>query len=219
MPAGSADVTTFRKYIYWHRDALSKTSNDDIKQDDSELEDVHEGQWAVLMDKCYQGLVREIRSIPPSKKNCGFLSTKDRQRNQKIASDRTIVEKYFERETQLWSMLDQMFSLPETIYDTVINVCRSLKNFHVTHQPLHEEDHAFFQQQLRRVYAEGMRREWKRKLDAKNCSTKRDRRLQIISQHGDAENGSVVIDVFDDVTDFVEYGEEENAEVDVEEYL
>lgn len=94
-----------------------------------------------------------------------------------------------------------------------------LTNFRTTRLPLREEDHVFFQQQRRRVNAKGIRTELKRKSDAKNYGTKRNRSLLSIGERGDKDNDSVRIDVFSDVIDCEEDREEENADADVEENL
>lgn len=67
-----------------------------------------------------------------------------------------------------------------------------------------------------------MRKGWDeslKKSDAKNYRTKQNCRLQSIGERGDTENVSVGIDVFDDVINYVENGEEEFAKVYVEENL
>lgn len=121
-----------------------------------------------------------------SKKNNAFLSTMDRHCNQKIAANIIIVENYFGRETQLWSVLDEHFILSEAMYDTVMSVCRSLNNRHIKRHPLRDEDNVFFKQQQRRVYAQGMKRGMKKKAGANNYCRQRQRRLLNI---GNSENG------------------------------
>lgn len=64
---GTHDITIFRNNIEWHRNAISKNSEDGIEKDDGQLLDDNEGQRAILMDKGYQELAREVRASTPSK--------------------------------------------------------------------------------------------------------------------------------------------------------
>ena len=64
--AGSeADIKIFRKNKEWHHKALKKYEGEE--DDDGELSDAYPNHWAVLMDKGFVGIEREVRAIIPKK--------------------------------------------------------------------------------------------------------------------------------------------------------
>jgi hypothetical protein len=54
--------------------------------------------WAVLVDKGYQGAASLTRAVHPKKKpRNGRLTAVDLRRNERVSSDRVLVENYFGR--------------------------------------------------------------------------------------------------------------------------
>ena len=101
----------------------------------------HDGLWAVLTDKGYQGAADVIRAIMPKKKTKGrSLSHDDQRINRKITSDRIIVETFFGRLSTLWAVMVNKWRWDEKQYDKIFRLCLSLTNLHVKSHPLRDED-------------------------------------------------------------------------------
>ena len=92
QPGSVSDLTLFRKNIKWHQAALSKTEREARSYPDvGPMVEEHDGLWAVLTDKGYQGVADVIRAIMPKKKpKGGSLSHDDQRINRKISSDRIL---------------------------------------------------------------------------------------------------------------------------------
>ncbi|KAF0725834.1 hypothetical protein Ae201684P_018407 [Aphanomyces euteiches] len=93
-----SDLTMFVDRLETHRINLRKTPTD------RQIVDVGEGgtqypeSWAVIMDKGYEGVDDAVRSIRPKKKSRGsILSRMEIDRNERVSSDRVIVENLFGR--------------------------------------------------------------------------------------------------------------------------
>lgn len=90
------------------------------------------------MDEGYQELARKIRATTLSEKgNSSYLSTRNRNRTQKIAAAGIIEKKNYSG--QLNTAVEcfrRKVPLPETTYDTVESVCRRLPTYHITRKSL-----------------------------------------------------------------------------------
>ena len=72
-----------------------KTSQDLVTEDCGPIIAQFSQEWALLADKGYQGLAQQLRSIRLTRAPSGCrLSADDERDNNKIFSDRVIVEKY-----------------------------------------------------------------------------------------------------------------------------
>lgn len=71
-------MTIIRENLEWYQEAVIKHTEDEIEEYNKELADLHESQWAILMDKGYQRLAREIKAVAPKKERSGFLTNHDR---------------------------------------------------------------------------------------------------------------------------------------------
>ncbi|ETV67709.1 hypothetical protein H257_16174 [Aphanomyces astaci] len=104
-PRSIADIAICESNIDFHVEKLEKTSHDESMLDADPLVTEYPTAWALLADKGYQGLHRRVRAITPAKKPAGgMLSHAELVRNDKIASDRVIVENFFGRLKTLWSI-------------------------------------------------------------------------------------------------------------------
>ncbi len=78
-----------------HKELLTKSIAALMIDDDGELAEGYADFWAVLVDGGYQGLAADIRAILPTRtRPNGTLSAAVQSCNQKIASDRVIVEHF-----------------------------------------------------------------------------------------------------------------------------
>ncbi|KAH9164540.1 hypothetical protein AeNC1_018660, partial [Aphanomyces euteiches] len=98
-----------------HRSNLRKTPTD------RQIVDVGEGgtqypeSWDVIMDKGYEGVDDAVRSIRPKKKPRGsILSRIDIDRNERVSSDRMIVENLFGQTCKLWKISYATFKSSES---------------------------------------------------------------------------------------------------------
>lgn len=105
------------------------------------------------------------------------------------------------------------------MYDTVESVCHCLTNFHITRHPLRNENNVFFKQPCRRVYAQSMKREKKRKADANNYFRQRQRRLENIENSENGGGETMILKEVPDDSNFIEQEEEIEAETVTEERL
>ncbi|RQM19655.1 hypothetical protein B5M09_011329 [Aphanomyces astaci] len=90
---------------------------------------------------CYQGIQREVRAVLPTKKPIGGVLTADELRtNDRIASDRVIVENFFGRLKTLWSVCSDIYAWKRQNYDMLFQTCLALTNVHVRIHNLRAED-------------------------------------------------------------------------------
>lgn len=84
------------------------------------------------------------RSVIPKKKpRGGHLSIPDRDRNNRISSDRVIVEIFFGQLQQLFGVMHRKYGWCREKLDAIIDICMSLTNYHIRLHPLREEDRQF----------------------------------------------------------------------------
>ncbi|OWZ11213.1 hypothetical protein PHMEG_00015800 [Phytophthora megakarya] len=74
--------------------------------DEGPAQDRFKNDWAILVDKRYQGLQRGFRTIPPKKKARGAppISADENRENDRISHDWVIVENFFGRPKSLWGV-------------------------------------------------------------------------------------------------------------------
>lgn len=82
--------------------------------------------------------------VPKKKPIRGVLSQKDVLFNRKHSSDRILVENYFRRMCQLWSLLSAKFVLPESMYGTVFALGVTFINYHMTAHKLRSEECSWY---------------------------------------------------------------------------
>ncbi|KAH9108302.1 hypothetical protein AeMF1_016516 [Aphanomyces euteiches] len=137
-----------------HRSNLRKTPTD------RQIVDVGEGgtqypeSWDVIMDKGYEGVDDAVRSIRPKKKPRGsILSRIDIDRNERVSSDRMIVENLFGQTCKLWKISYATFKSSESKYDVVQRLSFALTNFHLSMHPIRTEDRGFYTSVLARYHS------------------------------------------------------------------
>ncbi|DBA01037.1 TPA: hypothetical protein N0F65_002647 [Lagenidium giganteum] len=91
-PGSVHDMTIFSKNLATHRKLLAKTDEDGAVADYGELALEYPDQHIMLVDKGYVGAPNHMRCIYPKKGSAATLSREDVARNQRISSDRVIVE-------------------------------------------------------------------------------------------------------------------------------
>ncbi|KUF99909.1 hypothetical protein AM587_10001449 [Phytophthora nicotianae] len=102
------DAEIFRRNAAFHSRALHKHSSDANVRDEGKLQDKYPKEWAVLVDKGYQGMAREYRAIHPIKSGrLQPLSLEDASFNDELAHDRVIVENFFGRLKSLWGICSE----------------------------------------------------------------------------------------------------------------
>ncbi|GMF26581.1 unnamed protein product [Phytophthora fragariaefolia] len=158
-PGAEADLTMFRNNSAYHRSALQKLPNEFELTDDGPLLDQYANDWAVLVDKGYQGLVREFRAIQPKKKARGAppLTMAEKRENDLISHDRVIVENYFGRLKTLWGVCSHKWGWDDKSYDTFFRACVAMTNYSVRCCPLRREDgenYLRYEERLKQIGAE-----------------------------------------------------------------
>lgn len=143
----AADITIFRQNRESFHDVhLSKSDHEInvVSQLISE-EEVSESSWGVLLDKAYQGVDEEIRSLVPKKKpKNGSLTSQERIKNREISHDRIIIENFFGRMKSLYGVMSRKWRWDESSYDIIVRLCVSLTNIHINWHPLRADDGTFY---------------------------------------------------------------------------
>ncbi|KAH9118796.1 hypothetical protein LEN26_011928 [Aphanomyces euteiches] len=168
-PGSVSDVTIFMTRINKHRLMLSKT------EDDKKMVDIREGSsafpklWATLQDKGYQGVGDAICSIRPTKKTKNVIVTRQEiERNNRVSSDRVLVENMFGRTCSLWKIAYATFTWSEETYDLVLRLVWALTNFHTSLHPLRAQDKEFYSSVMARWLKSVLKR---RNANAKQVET------------------------------------------------
>lgn len=73
------------------------------------------------------------------------LSKSDISFNEKVSSDRIIVEAFFGRLGSLWAVMSQKWRWAEYNYDIIIRLCVGLTNLHTRFHRLRSSDITFYQ--------------------------------------------------------------------------
>ncbi|RHX96555.1 hypothetical protein DYB36_010895 [Aphanomyces astaci] len=89
----------------------------------------------------YQGIQHNVRAVLPLKKPVGgILIFAEQTKNDRIASDRLIIEDYFSRLKTLWATCSDTYRWSRKSYDIVFQTSLALTNVHVRLHPLRAED-------------------------------------------------------------------------------
>ncbi|RHZ28019.1 hypothetical protein DYB31_012287 [Aphanomyces astaci] len=133
-----SDKAIFDDNLEFHVSALSKQATEDRIADHG---DEGTNQWAVIADKGYQGIQRVVRAVLPKKKPAGgILTLEDIRSNDRIASDRVIVENFFGRMKTLWAVCGETYRWSRDNYDVLFQTCMALTNVHIRLHPLRADD-------------------------------------------------------------------------------
>ncbi|RHY67410.1 hypothetical protein DYB30_014241, partial [Aphanomyces astaci] len=83
-----ADIAIAQSNREFHLNKLAKTPSELDMADQGPLREEYPASWAILADKGYQGLHRNLRAITPTKRPAGgVLTVSEMDVNDKIASD------------------------------------------------------------------------------------------------------------------------------------
>lgn len=106
--------------------------------------DTNYGEWAVLMDKGYQGPPEDtpgLRRITPTKGQ--NLTLQQRVINKELHKLRTPIEQFFGRLQQLWPILRNCYRWDHRHFDDDFTICVLLTNEHIRRLELSELDFSF----------------------------------------------------------------------------
>ncbi|RHY11459.1 hypothetical protein DYB36_008778 [Aphanomyces astaci] len=128
----------------------------------------------------YQGIQREVRAVLPTKKPIGGVLTADELRtNDRIASDRVIVENFFGRLKTLWSVCSDIYAWKRQNYDMLFQTCLALTNVHVRIHNLRAEDGDANTQYVNRLISIGSKIVKNKKAASRTYRSKRKVRLSL----------------------------------------
>lgn len=174
--AGSeSDLSICRDNIEKHKKFLKKPiqPGGQYERDYEEGSGLFPAMWAMLVDKGYQGIQEDLRSIQPKKiPRNGSLSSDDITRNNRVSSDRVIVENYFGRMCMLWEIMSKKYVWDEGKFDQLSRLCCALTNFQVSLHPLRAEDGGYYKRVLAQ-YASDANQRRKRRAESQRESAKR----------------------------------------------
>ena len=103
-----ADKQIMLDNIDQHRQLTKKSANSMQLPDDGPFHEQYPRNWAIIMDKGYQGMLDSCRAVTPKKKPRNLpMPMADKAENKKIASDRIIVENFFGWLCLLWGLMQK----------------------------------------------------------------------------------------------------------------
>ena len=86
--------------------------------------------------------------IPKKKTRNNPLGTDDIHRNNRISSDRVIVENFFGRVCMMFGIMAGTYRWNREKFGMIVDFCFSLANFHIRLHPLREQDFDYYQKVL-----------------------------------------------------------------------
>lgn len=122
----------------------------------------------------------EHRALPTQKNNGASLSG-DRQKHDRISQDQVQVENYFGRETKLWSILNERYTISERSYYKMVDVCRFLTNFSCDSACTRTNDNEAYQERRRLFFATGHKQSLKN-IRSKTYKKRRQQCLEAVEQ-------------------------------------
>ncbi|ETV90440.1 hypothetical protein H310_14764 [Aphanomyces invadans] len=162
LPGSVHDFTILHSQQAIHKAMPEKTPDESLRPDDGELSTQYPESWVCLVDMTYIGIGHVLRRIHPKRRPAnGMLDADDLERNERISSDRVVVENFFGRVCALWKISYATFSWSEKNYYVIQRTAFSLTNFHLSLMPLRSEDETFYAYVMARY--ERMATEKKRK--------------------------------------------------------
>ncbi|KAF0683493.1 hypothetical protein As57867_024385, partial [Aphanomyces stellatus] len=178
---GSVSDTIFDENLDFHVNNLAKKPSELVMGDEGEDNDGRRAvEWAVIADKGYQGIQHAVRAVLPFKKPAGGVLTFDQERtNDRIATDRVIVENWFERLKTLWGVCADSYRWNRQGYDVVFQTCVALTNVHVRFNPLRASDGDANAKYLNRLDGIGSKMIKKKNASARTYRLKRKARLSL----------------------------------------
>ncbi|KAF0684580.1 Aste57867_23451 [Aphanomyces stellatus] len=169
-----SDKTIFDENLDFHVANLSKGIDEVDLDDPTVTDDVRE--WAVIADKGYQGIQTPVA---------------EERQNDRIATDRVIVENLFGRVKTLWGVCSEKYPLT---------------NLHVRFHPLRAEDGKVNAQYINRLNGIGLEMLKNKKNAVRKYRAKRKARLAMVL----AAEGGLEADAADSGTDFGSNSDDES---------
>ncbi|RHY18140.1 hypothetical protein DYB25_011907 [Aphanomyces astaci] len=155
-----SDKSIFDENIDSHLVNLASTGEMTLEDSEPGME-----QKAVLADKGYQS---------------GILTFAEQAKNDRIASDRIIVENYFGWLKTVWATCSDTYRCSRKSYDIVFQACLALTNVHVRLHPLRAEDGDANAQYINRLNAIGAKIIKTKSAPGKAYKSKRKVRLSMV---------------------------------------
>lgn len=144
-PGPISDIDVFRNNIEFHIEQLSKIKSEYRTVDVGPFNYLLERVWAVLGDKGYQGSREMDRMIHTKKKPVGGeMKSTEEEENRVISSDRIIVENFFGRFGNIWTIRYAKYKWEEGFYDEFMKLCLCLPNYRIRIHSLRDEDREFY---------------------------------------------------------------------------
>ncbi|KAF0705272.1 hypothetical protein AaE_014602 [Aphanomyces astaci] len=198
VPGSVADIAICESNLDFHQDKLKKIGEEDDMLDDGPMQEEYPRSWALLADKGYQGLHRQLRAITPMKRPAGgLLSAADMAVNDKIASDRVIVENFFGRLKTLWSVVGDTYTWKRENYDLYFQTCVAFTNLHIRFLPLREVDGDDLHRHVNGLLSSGQKKKAKRAGSVMKSREKRKRRLSSLFSTGESAQFTSEVDFYD----------------------
>ena len=116
-----------------HESCTKKENEDDLLSDRYGLFDEYPDYWKILIYKSYQSVHEVLRATTPKTKlSRSVLRKEDEISDRSHASDRIIIENYFGRLANLWTILFPKLICSEEHYDDLFAHGVRFTNFHIS---------------------------------------------------------------------------------------
>lgn len=201
-PAAKSDYSVFLDNEKFHRSAMQKLEDEGDLNDEGPAQDRFKSDWAILVDKGYQGLQRRFHTIQPKKKARGAppLCGAELEENDRISHDRVIVENFFGRLEKWWGVCSQKWTWDRNTYNMYFRSCVAITNYHISCNPLHRDDTVFHRRhessliQIRAEEEEARKRKREEYRDNRRArleiTPRRIRRCRSVGSQRASNNGS-----------------------------
>ncbi|RHY26518.1 hypothetical protein DYB32_007536 [Aphanomyces invadans] len=179
-PGSVSDMEIFKENLPFHSTQLQKHHGEAHIEDVDPLKDKHPSQWVLLADKGYQGIHEYVRGLTPTKRPLhGQLTFEQVAANERLSSDRVIVENFFGRLKTLWGLVSNQYSWKKEEYNIFFQTCVALTNVHIRFNPLRNLDGEGYHQYKNRLISIGGKIKAKR--EASKAKYRQNRRARIQS--------------------------------------
>lgn len=183
-PGSKADISIFRQEMENHK-LFTKKSNGAISAVNSVPLQSSAQSWAILFDKGYTAIEKEVvAEVPKKKPPKQSLTTVEKKRNAEIAADRIIVENWFGRLVGLWGIFFKQYRWSEEKYDDLFMVCSALTNFHISFYPLRDDDLDMSMNARKKLYAIGISASEKKRVAQMRYRENRKKKLRSYLDRG-----------------------------------
>lgn len=196
VSGSKSGIEMFRSNLEWHKCTVLKSGGQYTIDDHGEFSSKYSSTWSILMDKGYTRITDSARAIIVSKKPVNrWQTTQQRVRNEKISSDRVVVENYSGRICTL-GLFGLKWRWDEKKYSVFVSLDVALTNANVMWNLVRKLDGKHFKSILVRIISIGSSAARERAADKKESKKRRKRRLLEQIESVETECSEILLTVY-----------------------